>query len=175
MRFDHGTKIANTLERRERDRWSPHGAVPIFVHRKGGVLHMVKDDQDSQGPEANRLYWEERASVGDIANKLGVSRRALYDLIEPQSARKRCPKCRSIMVYVNRSAQSGHHAKCQSCGHEETLEAASNETKAPRATSRTPSRSSDDGLDRRVLMAGAAVAGIAVGAIIALMLTRSDD
>jgi hypothetical protein len=38
---------------------------------------------DTIAAEANRLYWETETSVADIAQQLELSRRSLYDSVDP--------------------------------------------------------------------------------------------
>jgi hypothetical protein len=67
-------------------------------------------------PEANRLYWETETSVGRIADRLGVSRRALYELLDPAVAGGLCPDCGSPLLFQNRLARATGEAQCGSCG-----------------------------------------------------------
>src|SRR5688572_31979845 len=72
----------------------------------------------TQANEANRLYWDSETSVGDIANQLGISRRGLYEAIEPKSAGVPCSECGSDMLFANRSALASGTARCPSCDQE---------------------------------------------------------
>ena len=65
--------------------------------------------------EANQLYWQTDTSVGDIAEKLDLSRRALYDALEPIPAETTCPVCGGTMHYINRSARDSHQGTCYTC------------------------------------------------------------
>ncbi len=71
--------------------------------------------------EANRLYWDTDTSVGHIADALGLSRRALYDLLEPLPAEQPCPACGSPLLFPNRLARAAGEAICGTCGAEERL------------------------------------------------------
>lgn len=66
--------------------------------------------------ELNRLYWDSDLSVGDIADRLDLSRRALYDGIEPRPAGAPCPDCGEGLVFRNRTAQENGEAECPECG-----------------------------------------------------------
>ncbi len=66
--------------------------------------------------EANRLYWDTDASVGEIAEQLGVSRRALYALLEPTAADGPCSGCGEPLVFANRLARASGEAVCRGCG-----------------------------------------------------------
>lgn len=79
--------------------------------------------------EINRLYWGSDASVGEIAERLGVSRRVLYDSIEPRPANGACPDCGGTLGFRNRTAAERREAFCPDCGHEGRLE----ESAAPAA------------------------------------------
>ncbi len=66
--------------------------------------------------EANRLYWETDAPVGRIAETLGISRRALYELLERIPAEGPCPECGGPILFANRLARSTGEAQCGACG-----------------------------------------------------------
>ncbi len=66
--------------------------------------------------EANRLYWETDSSVGDIAESLGLSRRALYELLDPIVADGPCPGCGEPLLFSNRLARAAGDAVCPGCG-----------------------------------------------------------
>jgi hypothetical protein len=72
--------------------------------------------------DANRLYWETNASVAEIADQLAISRRALYDAIEPRPAHAPCPECGVILVFRNRTAAERRRAECLECEMEMALE-----------------------------------------------------
>ena len=65
--------------------------------------------------EANRLYWQTDASVALIAERLGLSRRALYDLLEVAPAEPACPECGGALTFANRLARSTGAAYCATC------------------------------------------------------------
>jgi hypothetical protein len=134
--------------------------------------------------EANRLYWQTESSVADIAEQLSVSRRALYELVTPESAGSTCSVCSGDVVFVNRSARTSGAGRCQSCGAEnpvnETAEPIAEETVPPYAAGwpRARERAIDedgDGNDlrtRALKIGSIAVAGAALGAMAALLLAR---
>jgi hypothetical protein len=72
--------------------------------------------------DANRLYWETNASVAEIADQLAISRRALYDAIEPRPAQAPCTECGVILVFRNRTAAERRRAECLECELEVALE-----------------------------------------------------
>lgn len=113
--------------------------------------------------EANRLYWETDESVAGIAERLELSRRALYDAVQPLPAGRDCPDCRRMMVYENRSARNSDNAICISCDVEDD------------ATAPMPAASADMPLhiDENVLrIGGAALAGAAIGSLITMLVVR---
>lgn len=66
--------------------------------------------------ELNRLYWESDASISEIADRLDISRRALYDGIRPQPAGRPCPECGAPLGFRNRTALENREAECPECG-----------------------------------------------------------
>lgn len=124
--------------------------------------------------ELNRLYWESNASVSQIADRLDISRRALYDGIHPQPAGRRCPECGAQLVYRNRTALENREAECPDCGFESALEA----SPPPAGAEHDPSSdlSSDGGrfpaLDRTPALGAAFVAGLALGTAVAGLIRR---
>jgi hypothetical protein len=65
--------------------------------------------------EANRLYWNSELSVAEIATRLDLSRRALYDLVRPLPADAPCPDCGAGLGYTNRSARDSGRGACAAC------------------------------------------------------------
>jgi hypothetical protein len=65
--------------------------------------------------EADRLYWETDTPVSDIAERLDISRRALYDAIQPRPAGSACPECGAGLVLRNRTAAERGEAECPEC------------------------------------------------------------
>lgn len=83
---------------------------------------MSQDNDAQQRGAANRLYWESDASVAEIAEKLGLSRRALYDAVHPRPAGAICPECDADLVFRTRTAQMLGEAECLECGLEHEIE-----------------------------------------------------
>jgi hypothetical protein len=110
--------------------------------------------------EANRLYWETEDSVAEIAEQLELSRRALYDLVEPLPTGASCETCGGPMTFDNRSARSAGHAVCVIC----------RETGATDADQATMTTTETDDEERVLLVGGAALAGAAIGALITFAL-----
>ena len=80
-------------------------------------------DQETRN-ELNRLYWDSDESVAGIADRLGISRRALYEDLEPLPAGARCPDCDAALGYRNRTAAENREAECPACGREVQLDPA---------------------------------------------------
>lgn len=133
----------------------------------------MSKDESKHAAEANRLYWSNEASVGEIATRLGVSRRALYELLEPRSAEVPCPKCGATAVFVNRSAVNSGTARCPSCSTEIDVPAA----REDRAAQPAPHLYQSNGLHvraRPLALGSVALLGVVIGAIAVLMVTRRD-
>lgn len=78
-------------------------------------------DDPQTREELNRRYWESDASVSEIADELDISRRALYDGIEPLPAGVPCPACGGMLGFRNRTAAENQEVECAECGRELAL------------------------------------------------------
>ncbi len=133
-------------------------------------------DQETR-EELNRLYWESDESVADIADRMDISRRALYDSIEPRPAGVPCPECGTPLGFRNRMALENREAGCPACGHEGTVEppdvveASEPETGPPPPA---PARRAApwDADSSGPVLGTALVAGLGLGALIAYLLKR---
>ena len=76
----------------------------------------------SDAERVNHLYWETESSVAEIANELNISRRALYELIEPLPTGVECSKCSAELRFANRSAKATNAARCIVCGSERVID-----------------------------------------------------
>lgn len=143
----------------------------------------------TRSAEANRLYWETETPVAEIAERFDLSRRALYDVVSPFPAGAPCPTCGQGLHYENRSARRDGQAVCPECGAHTSLTApdgpASEAMLEPipagsdmRADARAALPAADaraaDLRGRAVVLGGAAIAGVAVGTIAALLARRRD-
>ena len=132
--------------------------------------------------EANRLYWETETSVAEIASRLDLSRRALYEAVEPTAAGVACPECGDALHFENRSARRSGQATCPSCGAVEPVEDVIGDPDAPELSvvqgdAREDERTftgEQDIRHRAVLLGGAAIAGVALGTVAALIAMRRD-
>jgi hypothetical protein len=117
---------------------------------------MVDEQQQAH---ANRLYWESERSVAGIADEMGISRRALYDLILPRPAGTACPECGGGLEFRNRRAFDRQEATCRECGRESA---------AGEATAVPPPPPRPGGIGLAVALTG----GMAAGALAGLFLRR---
>jgi len=139
--------------------------------------------------EANRIYWETDVSVADIAERFDLSRRALYHVVTPLQAGIACATCGQGLHYENRSARRDGLATCPECGARSTVRDLAGP--APDAMLeplpavrdlRTDGRATADGGDARkadlrsraMLLGGAAIAGVAIGTVAAMLARRRD-
>jgi hypothetical protein len=115
--------------------------------------------------EANRLYWESEDSVAEIADRLDLSRRALYELIEPLPTGAACDVCGGPLSFENRSARTAGDATCVIC-------AETGATDEDSVTNELPGVTPFDveARERALLVGGAAVAGAAMGALLTFAL-----
>lgn len=81
-------------------------------------------DPASVTREANRLYWKTDASVAEIAERLRLSRRALYEVLGPELTGRPCPACGAKLSFANRLARAAGAAVCSGCGRKQALESA---------------------------------------------------
>lgn len=115
--------------------------------------------------------------MADIAETLGVSRRALYELVTPENAGATCTNCGGELVFVNRSAKTSSLGRCPACGTECDITIEDNHDfeedvppyaagwpRAVKASARKP-------IPRGVKIGGL-IAGVAVGALLAFLIAR---
>jgi len=138
--------------------------------------------------EANRLYWETNTSVAGIAEQFDVSRRALYEAVRPHPAGLDCPTCGHGLHYENRSARRDRQATCPACNVRIAVtdlgDAEPEAMMDPqpdqelRADARVDASAEDvrgnDLRGRAVLLGSAAIAGVAIGTVAALLARRRD-
>jgi hypothetical protein len=130
--------------------------------------------------EANRLYWATAASVSEIADQLVMSRRALYDALEPRPAMEDCQLCGAVLVFRNRTALERRRAECPECETERVLDGATglDDQAAPQveqervAARLSPLRRGGGAPASGVYLAGLLLAGLAAGATAGYFLRR---
>lgn len=134
-------------------------------------------DEERLIREVNRLYWETDASVGDIADRLDISRRALYDAIQPAPAPVPCPECGGPLGYRNRTAREQGDAECGGCGAEVGVarDAVAQEKEGGRMPPAVGSPLDLETMNasRGLLLGGAVLTGVAVGALIGFIGRRT--
>jgi uncharacterized Zn finger protein (UPF0148 family) len=147
-------------------------------------MHEDPRGDFQRADEANRLYWHTDIGVNQIADEMGLSKGALYGLVEPLGADIACPRCGGGLVYPNRTARERGFLSCPSCGFEEEL-AVLDRSKA-RAASRTRpagrrSTSSEEqsdepeetgGDDSTRILVGAGLVVLAAGLLVTRLLRR---
>jgi hypothetical protein len=112
--------------------------------------------------EANRMYWETEDSVAEIAARLDISRRALYEAIEPLPTGAACPTCGGPLSFENRSARTAGEAACPVCAATGATEPAEPPAEVVGLLGESE--------ERALLVGGAALAGAAVGALLTFAL-----
>ena len=108
------------------DRQSPPSQRETGRRRSPGLLWLAPEQprslevpMSSQGAnvlEANHLYWDTEESVASIADQLDLSRRALYEALQPLAAGVSCSTCGAELTFENRSARKLGTAACSACG-----------------------------------------------------------
>lgn len=77
----------------------------------------TRDDSDLTR-QANELYWGSDDGVNQIAERLDLSKGALYGRIGPLPADMGCPLCGTEVAYANRTARDHDEVDCPDCGWE---------------------------------------------------------
>ena len=120
----------------------------------------------------NRMYWDSDESVNRIAERLDLSKGALYGMIEPAPADGACPDCGAPLSFGNRTARDRGLAECVGCVLDEepadqvpsrVLAAQDPELAAVREPRRWSGRT----------VAGSLLLGVVAGVLIARLLRRS--
>lgn len=82
----------------------------------------VDDQNDKLARKVSERYWTTDDSVNGIADKLGISKGRLYELIRPLSVDGSCPACGGgPPVHPNRTARDRGDVECPHCGWEGSL------------------------------------------------------
>lgn len=138
------------------------------------------EDKAEVASEVNHLYWETGESVAEIAGRLNVSRRALYDAIEPFPSGSNCLNCGAELFYSNRSAKASGIGRCVVCGTEREVDAEVSHDDIgmiPRGAQPHLRSFRDDDMhetqQRTATIAGFAIAGAVAGAIATVLIRRS--
>ena len=121
----------------------------------------TKDDSDLVR-RANELYWGSDDGVNQIAERLDLSKGALYGRIGPLPAGVGCPLCGTEVEYANRTARDHDEVDCPDCGWEGTGDDAV-PLDGPGSGQRMARRAS---LDNGRVMLGGALLGAALGLVL---------
>ena len=113
---------------------------------------------------ANELYWGSDESVNQIAERLDLSKSALYGRLGPLPADVACPLCGEEAEYANRTARDHDELECPSCGWEGTGDEAE-PLHEEGVGGRAPALPLPSGDSRRVMLGGALL-GAAVGLVL---------
>jgi hypothetical protein len=130
--------------------------------------------------EANRLYWETDKPVAEIAGMLDLSRRALYDALEPAPADKTCAVCGGPLLYANRSARESGQGTCYACATSSPQEPPVTEPEAWTwspgigGASHAYAGEAEDASARMRRLGGAALLGAVIGAVVTTMMLGRD-
>jgi hypothetical protein len=129
--------------------------------------------------EANRLYWETDKPVAEIAESLDLSRRALYEAVQPIRAEIACDVCGTMMHYANRSARETRQPTCYACATSSPQEAPAREAEAWTWSPAVPQEGAaenppSDLRARAYRLGGAALLGAVIGAAATHLLLRRD-
>jgi predicted transcriptional regulator len=62
--------------------------------------------------DLDSMYWHSSQSINEIAEKLGISRRAIYAGITPLESGSLCATCGATMVFTNRAAREKGESVC---------------------------------------------------------------
>lgn len=135
--------------------------------------------------EANRLYWETEDSVASIADRLDVSRRALYEAVRPMPTGTTCEACGGGLAYENRSARKQGAAVCAACDAERrgaapaVVRPAAGEPiidviRGDQRVDAIVDLRDPELRHRAVVLGSVAIAGVAVGTMAAIFAMRRD-
>lgn len=80
---------------------------------------MASKTTEFSPKRANKLYWNSDKTVDQVAEEAGLSRHALYAVVEPLPAGVACTACGGQLEYANRSSRAAGLAVCAECGNEQ--------------------------------------------------------
>lgn len=117
----------------------------------------------------NRMYWDSDDSVNRIAERLDLSKGALYGLIEPAPTDGTCPDCGSSLSFGNRTARDRGLAECIACA---LVRKRANRVPSTTlaAHSPEPARIREPRVWSGRALAGSLLVGVVTGVLIARML-----
>lgn len=149
------------------------------VNPKGGSGMDATDRSWDITDRANELYWGSDESVNQIAERLELSKSALYGIIGPLGSGSACPLCGAEAQFANRTARDRDELECPQCGwygsESETApltdEAAGSSTDpvAPGGAAAPAGPVLGDDERRRIIL-GSALVGAGIGLLLARVL-----
>ena len=119
----------------------------------------------------NRMYWDSDESVNRIAERLDLSKGALYGMIAPAPAEGTCPDCGASLSFGNRTARERGIAECVACALVgEPTDRVPSAARAPHIPEPAPLREPRVWSGRA--LAGSLVLGVVAGVLISRLLRR---
>lgn len=85
-------------------------------------MSTATETADALHGAANHLYWNSDETVDQLAQRLGMSRHALYASVQPIAADATCEACEGVLEFTNRSSRNAGRATCIACGAEAFVE-----------------------------------------------------
>jgi len=143
--------------------------------REGNLMNGEEVKEIQPQARANRLYWHSDLGVNQIAEELGISKGALYGMVEPLSTGAPCPKGPGELVYTNRTARDRGFVTCPECGFEEEEARLREEGLFPLEVARAGTEDGSTplgGADDRRLIWGVGLLGAAAGLLLVGWLRR---
>lgn len=143
---------------------------------------MNSESQDVR--KANELYWESGRSVNQIAEDLGLSKGALYEMISPLASPYACPLCEAPLQYAHRTAHEKGVLTCSGCetqfeDSDPQLEPMAADARGAAVASAerpasvwVPGSNARAGRPANQVLVGTAVLGVGVGLLLARLIGR---
>lgn len=136
----------------------------------------MTDSETKLAQKASKRYWESDESVNGIAERLGISKGRLYDVLRPLPVEGSCPKCGGTPpVFHNRTARDHDQVSCLQCGWEGDLEKLGEAPPLEEQESVRSQVSLHRGSAREVpslVGLGGVLVGLALGVVLTRMLDR---
>lgn len=85
-------------------------------------MSAAADSIDKLREQANEQYWTSSETVSQLAERLGMSRNAMYSSVRPMPAGASCSQCDEPLVFTNRTSRSSRMATCPACEAQVSLE-----------------------------------------------------